>query len=81
MVNFGKKSAEILRFCGVEKYDEEFGGEEEINALLNQFTANMKKCYGGINTVQAQIAFPSLRGGSALVREITFYTHLNYNCN
>ncbi|XP_075250138.1 inositol 1,4,5-trisphosphate-gated calcium channel ITPR2-like isoform X3 [Convolutriloba macropyga] len=44
-----------------KRYELEFSGEEEINERLNQFTKNMKKCYGGVNTVQAQIGHPSDR--------------------
>ena len=51
--------AKFLNFF--QRYELEFSGEEEINERLNQFTKNMKKCYGGVNTVQAQIGHPSDR--------------------
>ena len=54
-------------------YELEFSGEEEINEKLNQFTRSMKKCYGGVNTVQAQLGFPSDRGQRSTFRKINYY--------
>lgn len=43
-------------------YEDYYEMEVEINKQLNVFAGNMKVAYGGPNTVQAQIGFPSNLG-------------------
>ncbi|XP_033730119.1 LOW QUALITY PROTEIN: inositol 1,4,5-trisphosphate receptor type 2-like [Pecten maximus] len=48
-----------VRSDSKKAYDSYYEAEDEINNQLNDFSMNMKKSYGGNNTVQAQIGFPS----------------------
>ncbi|KAK6195687.1 hypothetical protein SNE40_001061 [Patella caerulea] len=42
-----------------KNYDEYYAAEEEINVNLNIFVVNMELSYGGLNTVEYQIGYPS----------------------
>ncbi|OWF37431.1 Inositol 1,4,5-trisphosphate receptor type 3 [Mizuhopecten yessoensis] len=53
------KVQQDVRSDSKKTYDDYYEGENEINDQLNDFSMNMKKAYGGSNTVQAQIGFPS----------------------
>ena len=51
----------------LQKYEEYYEGEEEINKNFNTFVYNFRSMFGGHNTVQAQIGFPSKNGQYRLV--------------
>ncbi|XP_053404101.1 inositol 1,4,5-trisphosphate receptor type 3-like isoform X2 [Mercenaria mercenaria] len=75
--------AHDVRSDARKKYEECFGGEEEISAQLSVFANNMKVAYGGFNDVQAQIGFPSRRrysevgGDEELPLSEEFQAHIN----
>ncbi|XP_070173454.1 inositol 1,4,5-trisphosphate-gated calcium channel ITPR3-like [Littorina saxatilis] len=42
-----------------KSYEDYYNMEEDINSKLNIFSNNMQKTYGGVNSVQTQIGYPS----------------------
>ncbi|KAK6195492.1 hypothetical protein SNE40_000911 [Patella caerulea] len=58
-VRYGARIHRNILSDAREAYNEYFAAEEEINVSLNVFVGNMKLSYGGLNTVQHQIKFPS----------------------
>ena len=48
--------------AGLQKYDEYYQLEEELNDKLNIYAINFSASYGGFNDVKTQIGFPCSAG-------------------
>lgn len=78
----GGIASQDVRSDARKTYEEYYEMEVEINKQLNVFAGNMKVSYGGPNTVQAQIGFPSnlayseLGGDEELPLGMEFQEHL-----
>ncbi|ESO83880.1 hypothetical protein LOTGIDRAFT_236387 [Lottia gigantea] len=56
---YGHLSGSDIHSDSRKKYEEYYAAEEEINVNLNVFVVNMELSYGGVNTVENQIGYPS----------------------
>nr|XP_034327562.1 inositol 1,4,5-trisphosphate receptor type 2 isoform X16 [Crassostrea gigas] len=78
----GGLASQDVRSDARKTYEDYYEMEVEINKQLNVFAGNMKVAYGGPNTVQAQIGFPSnldyseLGGDEELPLGMEFQEHL-----
>ena len=50
-----------------QRYEQYYSGELILNEQFNQFAKNFSLVFGGLNTVQAQIGFPSQQGGFSIL--------------